>query len=166
MTTFVVADAAGQEGLGALLAAHCPRPAVVYLEGDLGAGKTTLARGFLRALGHAGPVRSPTYTLLEPYELAAGPVFHLDLYRLADAGELDYLGLRDLVGARAIVLVEWPARGEGGLPPPDLRVRIAHRDAGREVTLEAVTPAARSLVEKVASALSSGELPTTRDRLA
>ena len=135
MTTLDVADAGMQERVGALLAAACPRPAVIYLEGDLGAGKTTLARGFLRALGQAGPVRSPTYTLLEPYDLATGPVFHLDLYRLADAGELEYLGLRDLTGDRAILLIEWPERGTGGLPPPDLRIRITHHGAGRRLEL-------------------------------
>lgn len=163
MTAFDVADAEAQERLGALLAADCPRPAVIFLEGDLGAGKTTLARGFLRALGQTGPVRSPTYTLLEPYELAAGPVFHLDLYRLADGEELAYLGLRDLAGDRAILLVEWPERGAGALPAPDLRVRIEHRAAGRRVTLEATSPEARLLVAKVTSRLSSGGLQEKAD---
>lgn len=164
MTTLDVADAGRQERLGALLAAGCPRPAVVYLEGDLGVGKTTLARGFLRALGQTGAVRSPTYTLVEPYDLAAGPVFHLDLYRLADAGELEYLGLRDLTADGAILLVEWPERGEGSLPPPDLRIRISHQAAGRRVELEAVSPPMCLLVAKVASALFSGELQTKADR--
>ena len=163
MSVFEVTGPEAQEALGALLAAHCPRPAVLYLEGDLGAGKTTLARGFLRALGHRGAVRSPTYTLLEPYELAAGSVFHLDLYRLADPEELAYLGLRDLVGERAILIVEWPERGEGGLPPADLRIRIEHRGAGRQVDLEPATPEGRLLAAKVTSALFSGDLPTKQD---
>lgn len=139
-STLDIATPEAQERLGAALAAACPRPFVIFLEGDLGAGKTTLARGFLRALGQGGAVRSPTFTLLEPYDLPAGPVFHLDLYRLADAEELAYLGLRDLVGGRSILLVEWPERGQGELPAPDLRIRIEHLVDGRRVRLEAVSP--------------------------
>lgn len=163
MTPLDLATPEALEALGALLARHCPRPAVIFLEGDLGAGKTTLARGFLRALGHRGAVRSPTYTLLEPYEPADGPIFHLDLYRLADPEELAYLGLRDLVGERAILLVEWPERGQGGLPPADLRIRIAHRGGGRRIHLEPISPAGCLLAGEVTGAGSSGDLPTKRD---
>jgi tRNA threonylcarbamoyladenosine biosynthesis protein TsaE len=135
-----------QERFGATLASVCPRPFVIFLEGDLGAGKTTLVRGFLRALGHAGTVRSPTFTLLEPYDFPAGPVFHLDLYRLAHPDELAYLGLRDLFGGRAILLVEWPERGRGELPAPDLRILIEHLADGRRVRLEPVTASGHALV--------------------
>ena len=132
-----VADAAAMEALGAALARALPPGAVLRLRGELGTGKTTLARGFLAERGHAGAVRSPTYTLLEPYELPSGPVYHLDLYRLADPEELDYLGLRDLVDTRATFLVEWPEHGGDGLPPADIEVALAHDGAARDATCTA-----------------------------
>lgn len=105
------------------LASSAPSVASVHLNGPLGAGKTTFVRAFLRALGVTGPVRSPTYTLMEPYAIdrVGGPeqVMHLDLYRLGGADELEYLGLRDEL-AQALVLIEWPERAEGALPEPDL----------------------------------------------
>jgi tRNA threonylcarbamoyladenosine biosynthesis protein TsaE len=109
--------------------------AVIYLEGPLGAGKTTLVRGLLRALGVTGTIRSPTYTLLEPYEPGGRSVVHLDLYRLADPRELESLGLRDYPRERCWWLVEWPERGGARLPEPDLRLRLAHDPAGRRVEL-------------------------------
>ena len=109
-------------------------PALIHLEGDLGAGKTTFVRGYLRGLGHEGPVRSPTYTLIEPYTLPQGSLYHLDLYRLADSEELEYLGLRELLGSQALLFVEWPERGAGWLPPPDLRIEIRHHPQGRILT--------------------------------
>jgi tRNA threonylcarbamoyladenosine biosynthesis protein TsaE len=136
-------DADAQAAFGAALARACPPGCVVHLHGDLGAGKTTLVRGFLRARGHDGPVRSPTYTLIEPYELAGGAVYHLDLYRLGDPEELEYLGLRDLLGGEATLLIEWPERGEGWLPAPDLVVAIAHCAAGRDITVSALSEAGR-----------------------
>lgn len=125
--------AAETESLGAALAAVVAAPCVIALEGPLGAGKTTLARGFLRARGHAGPVRSPTYTLVESYPCAGVTVHHLDLYRLSDPEELEQLGVRDLVAADAIWLVEWPERGRGFLPPADwwLAFDCARGDARR-----------------------------------
>lgn len=119
-----VASAAEMEALGGRLAGAIRAPALVGLEGPLGAGKTTLVRGFLRALGHAGPVRSPSYTLLESYPLNTAEVHHLDLYRLVDPAELEDLGLRDLLGPRSICLIEWPERGQGVLPALDWWIRI------------------------------------------
>lgn len=110
--------------LGAALARIVAAPCVIALEGPLGAGKTTFVRGFLRARGYEGPVRSPTYTLVETYPLDGGPVHHLDLYRLADPEELEYLGVRDLATDDSIWLIEWPERGHGFLPPFDRHVRI------------------------------------------
>lgn len=128
---------ADQVALGARLGQLVGREGVIFLEGDLGAGKTTLARGFLQARGHQGKVKSPTYTLIEPYVLASGPCYHLDLYRLLDAEELDYLGLRDILSESAVVLIEWPERAKLLLPEPDLRIQIAHRSSseGRDIQL-------------------------------
>ena len=113
---------------------------VVFLEGDLGAGKTTFARGVLRALGFAGAVKSPTYTLVEPYQVAGIAVYHCDLYRLAAPDELEFLGLRELFAPASLWLIEWPERGIGWLPEPDLSIRIAHAGDGRSVLLRAASP--------------------------
>ena len=129
-------DAAATEALGRRLAAQladaCGQaPLVVHLEGPLGAGKTTLVRGLLRGLGHAGRVRSPTFTLLEPYELPGCEVAHLDLYRLADPMELDYLGLSDLLRPGVLVLVEWAGKGGDRLPGADVRLTLEYDGEGR-----------------------------------
>lgn len=131
---FMPADAAATARLGAALAhALGPDGAVLYLSGELGTGKTTLARALLQALGHAGSVRSPSYTLVEPYTLAGRRVFHIDLYRLSDPAELEYLGLRDLDPARDLILVEWPERGRGSLPAADLEIELGYATVGRRV---------------------------------
>ena len=144
-----LADEAATRALGAALAVTLEGGGVVLLHGDLGAGKTTLARGFLRALGYQGAVRSPTYTLLEPYTVAVGTVYHLDLYRLADPEELDYLGLRDLDEPGAIFLVEWPERGRGALPPADLEAHLEHAGDGRRARLEALGPRGKAWLERL-----------------
>lgn len=138
----MLADTAATEALGAAIAralAACGG-ASFWLEGDLGAGKTTLVRGLLRALGHAGSVKSPTYTLVEPYDVPTGRLYHLDLYRLADPEELEFLGVRELgkeLAEGATVVVEWPARGRGFLPPPDLCIGLSPQGDGRVARLEA-----------------------------
>lgn len=108
---------------------------VVYLRGELGAGKTTFARALLRALGVGERVKSPTYSLLERYMVNEHDAFHLDLYRIAGAGELEWLGLDELDVAEAIVLIEWPERGEGALPAPDLEILLEHTGKGRMATV-------------------------------
>ncbi len=145
---------AAQLAFGRRLGEAVTAPALLFLEGDLGAGKTTLARGFLQARGHTGPVRSPTYTLIEPYALPHGTVYHLDLYRLGDPEELEYLGLREMLAEQAVLLVEWPERGAGWLPPPDLRLHLAYSEAGgaRRLRLEAATPRGEALCSALSGA--------------
>lgn len=123
---------------------------VIYLEGDLGAGKTTFARALLTSLGVGERVKSPTYSLIETYRAGALDAHHLDLYRIADAGELEWLGLADLWTPRALVLVEWPERGTGSLPPADLVVHFRHAGDRREVVAEPRS----ALGERLVAALS------------
>ncbi len=141
-----------QLAFGAALGQALGRRALVFLEGDLGTGKTTLVRGLLRARGHVGAVRSPTYTLVEPYALREGPCYHLDLYRLSDPEELEYLGLRELLAEEALVLVEWPERGAGWLPAPDLRISLSH--AGDGACRRALVEARTEIGDDAVSAIS------------
>lgn len=132
--------AEGTEDFGARLARSRPAPdalSVIYLTGDLGAGKTTLTRGFLRELGVTGPVRSPTYTLVEIYTLGSLTALHLDLYRLSDAAELDNLGVREWARGGHLWLVEWPERGADRLPGADLVITLTAGDAGHDIDVVA-----------------------------
>ena len=138
-----------QEALGGLLANYCPASCIIYLQGDLGAGKTTLVRGFLRGLGYRGNVKSPTYTLLEPYELESRTCYHFDLYRLADPDELEFLGVRDLLDGQAILLVEWPERGEGFLPEADLVIHLEHSGKARRLSMTGKTKTGASIVRRL-----------------
>lgn len=143
-----LADEAATTALGAALAASRPAQAVVHLQGDLGAGKSTLARALLRALGVEGAIRSPTYTLVERYGLSdGGEAWHLDLYRLGDAAELDFLGLDEAVAT--LWLVEWPDKGGAGLPPADLRVELSVDGEGRLAVLEAPSPAGQAWLARL-----------------
>ena len=137
--------------LGEALAATQPARAVVFLEGELGAGKSTLARAWLRALGVTGAIKSPTYALVERYPIPGGEAAHLDLYRLAAAAELDFLGLDELAAEATLWLVEWPERGAGSLPPPDLRLALAAEGAGRRAVLEARSPTGQAWLGRVPS---------------
>lgn len=133
--------------LGQALAHTRPTQAVVHLQGDLGAGKSTLARALLRALGVQGSIRSPTYTLIERYPLAHGEAWHLDLYRIGDAGELDFLGLDEATAD--LWLVEWPERGVGGLPPVDLVVALEIDGHGRRARLQARSVKGEAWLERL-----------------
>jgi tRNA threonylcarbamoyladenosine biosynthesis protein TsaE len=144
-----LADAQATERLGCRIAeAVCRLPGhwLITLQGGLGAGKTTLVRGFLKGLGHRGRVPSPTYTLIEPYSAAGRSVLHVDLYRLADPEELEYLGFRELFTGDAIVLVEWPERAGSDLPEPDLLIRLQIKGAGRIAVVRAISERARALL--------------------
>jgi tRNA threonylcarbamoyladenosine biosynthesis protein TsaE len=136
-------DAAATEALGADLGdwVRSQPGGMVYLEGVLGAGKTTLMRGLLRALGVSGPIRSPTYTLIEPYEVAGRRLLHADLYRLGDPRELFALGLEDDPPSQTWWFVEWPERGAGVLPPADARIQLTASGAGREASIMLWSPA-------------------------
>lgn len=142
------ADADAQEALGRELAAALDGRGVVYLEGDLGAGKTTLTRGILRGYGHTGAVKSPTYTLVEPYELAAATVYHFDLYRLTDPEELELMGIRDYCRPDTLAVIEWPERGQPLLPPPDLVITIRAMTQGRELVFTARNELGQSVLRK------------------
>ena len=133
-------DEAATVAAGSVVGRALTSAAVVFLMGELGAGKTTFTRGALRGLGHAGSVKSPTYTLCEPYDLAdAGQFCHLDLYRLSNPEELEFLGIRDYVASGAMLFIEWPSKGEGWLPMPDLQVALVESDNGRELKITALT---------------------------
>lgn len=145
-----VSDQAATEAFGAQLAqAFAGSGALVFLHGPLGAGKTTLVRGLLRAYGHSGAVRSPTYTLIEEYHLPTATVLHLDLYRLGSAEELDYLGLREQLNGQTLVLIEWPERGTGWLPSADLGVCLDYADSGRQIELQAHSALGESVIAKL-----------------
>lgn len=122
---------------------------VVFLDGILGAGKTTFCRGVLTAFGHTGPVKSPTYTLVEPYEFEGVNVFHFDLYRLGVPEELEFMGIRDYFQANSLCVIEWPGRGEGFLPEADLLVKVTPENGGRRLSISASTPLGKECLRKL-----------------
>jgi len=141
MTTLVIPDEAAQERCGARLYAQLPQAALVTLSGPLGAGKTTLVRGMLRAASYQGPVKSPTFTLVEAYELPTRRIFHFDLYRLDPSLEmLDDLGFRDYLTSDALVVVEWPERAADEIPAPTLAITLAYHESGRQLTWTSALP--------------------------
>ncbi len=134
---------------GAELAQVSDGQGVIFLEGDLGMGKTTLCRGVLQGFGHKGAVKSPTYTLVEPYELKDKQVYHFDLYRLSDPEELEYLGIRDYFDNQALCLIEWPDKGAGILPQPDLTLSITVEGRGRRIQWQSGTQFGQQLADKL-----------------
>ncbi len=134
---------------GSLMELSREGPICVALQGELGAGKTSWVRAMLQGSGYPGRVVSPTYTLLEPYSVGEFTILHLDLYRLSDPGELEFLGLEDMVAPLTIICAEWPERGEGVLPSPDLELQFSYRGEGRQLRILAFSEPGRRWLETV-----------------
>ena len=148
--SFKIDDEAAMIALGGDIAEAFRSKMTITLRGDLGAGKTTLSRGLLQNLGHQGAVKSPTYTLVEPYDLDVGTVYHFDLYRVIDPEELDYIGFADYLSQGSLCLIEWPERGNGYLSAADVSVDIEHHRIGREVTVMALTDTGTDFLSRLA----------------
>ena len=153
---FALADEEATVALGAAMAPIVAdiarnRGLILFLCGDLGAGKTTLTRGLLRALGVIGAVKSPTYTLVEPYALSDLNVYHFDLYRPRDPEELEFMGVRDYFSSGSLCIVEWPDRGGEFLPTPDVLLNIQPLDGGRSIDVETVSAVGELLLEGLAA---------------
>jgi len=146
MLKCILDSAAATEALGTRLAARLTPGCIIYLSGDLGAGKTTLVRGLVHALGHQGAVKSPTFTLVEPYQIGQWQLFHWDLYRLTDPEELEFLGLRDQLDGQAVLLIEWPEYGYGELPTADLQINLNYFGEGRTCQIAAVSAAGQLIL--------------------
>jgi tRNA threonylcarbamoyladenosine biosynthesis protein TsaE len=162
---FPLPDEAATLRLGAALAAQLQPGLVIYLEGDLGAGKTTLARALIRALGHAGPVKSPTYSLVEVYVISSLYLYHFDFYRFESPEEFLDAGLDEYFNDSSICLVEWPERAQGCVPPPDLRFCLQHAGPGRVLEALAETPAGASCLSRltrIPGAARSSAMPAPR----
>lgn len=136
------------EQFGACLSPLLGQKVLLTLEGELGAGKTILVRGLLRGAGYPGPVKSPTFSLVEPYEIGTGKVFHFDMYRLRDPEELEYIGIRDYLSAPALCIVEWPEKAGNFLPVGDIHIMIKRTGQGREVKIQAQTEHGQKLIRE------------------
>jgi tRNA threonylcarbamoyladenosine biosynthesis protein TsaE len=147
----ILPDESATLALGAAIARALAPGLLIYLQGELGAGKTTLARGLLRALGHQGAVKSPTYTLVEVYDVSRLHLYHFDFYRFHDPKEWLEAGFRDTFNGRNVGLIEWPEKATGFLPPADLVVMLHVQDAGRLATIESHSPAGDMMMGKLAS---------------
>ena len=147
MSGMYLEDDAATLEFGGRVARSCSPPLVIHLRGDLGTGKTTFARGFIRTLGYSGQVKSPTFSLEESYMLEYARLFHFDLYRIRDPRELEFIGIRDAAdGPDAICLIEWPERGEGAIPKADIELAFEHAGAGRRVDSHIRSSQGRSVV--------------------
>ena len=131
-----LADSDATEQFGAKLWACLPDKALIFLHGDLGAGKTTLVRGLLRAAGVTGAIKSPTYALIEEYDVGERKIFHFDLYRLAEPDELEWIGIDDYLNQNALCFIEWAEKGAGVLPDADIHLTLTNHNAGRLIQLK------------------------------
>lgn len=148
--SFILADEIATIAMGKRIAdivkSKLKQGITVYLNGDLGAGKTTLTRGFVQGMGHIGNVKSPTYTLVEPYDLSDWQVYHFDLYRLADPEELEYMGIRDYFNDRSCSFIEWPEKGQGMIASADMVIDLAYFDEQRSITLQSASEIGQQLL--------------------
>ncbi len=149
-----LADEAQMIEFGRQLGRAARPDATIFLQGNLGMGKTTLCRGVVQSFGHAGVVKSPTYTLVEPYDFGEELVYHFDLYRLADPEELEYLGIRDYFSAPSLRLIEWPDKGEGVLPPADLELTISLDGTGRRISVKPYNNKGQIIADTLAETLA------------
>jgi len=137
--------------MGYVLAKNITQGAVIYLHGDLGAGKTTFTRGVVQGLGHTGKVKSPTYTLVEPYELENQSIYHFDLYRLADPEELEFMGIRDYFNDNSICMIEWPEKGADFLAEADLELTLEYVAEKRKVSIMSKTVKGEEIVDRLSN---------------
>ncbi len=150
---WLLADEQQMVAFGRQLGVAARPEASIYLQGNLGMGKTTLCRGVVQSFGHVGVVKSPTYTLVEPYDFVEGLVYHFDLYRLADPEELEYLGIRDYFSTAAVRLIEWPDRGAGILPRADLELQIELEGTGRRIRIKPWSLRGESILSTLVEAI-------------
>lgn len=148
--TLDLADEAATLDFGAVLAKATQDGLIIYLHGNLGAGKTTLVRGLLHAAGHAGKVKSPTYTLVEPYSLQGLNIYHFDLYRFTDDEEWEAAGFRDYFNPQSVCIIEWPEKAENVLPVPDIDITFTIKESGRNVSLTAHSVPGQQYLDTIA----------------
>jgi tRNA threonylcarbamoyladenosine biosynthesis protein TsaE len=133
---FFLSDNEATQQFGARLWELLPKKSLIFLHGDLGAGKTTLVRGLLRAAGVTGAIKSPTYALIEEYDVSERKIFHFDLYRLADSEELEWIGIDDYLNQNALCFIEWSEKGAGVLPAANVNITLTSQDSGRLVKID------------------------------
>lgn len=156
MCEYFLTDEEATLSFGNLVGEVCSGVGCIYLKGELGTGKTTLSRAIVRHFGYKGAVKSPTFTLVEPYELGSFRIYHFDLYRLADPAELEFLGVDEYFSQDSLCLVEWPEKGVGYLPPPDLIIELQVHNRGRKMKLSQCSEMGKLMVTRIKKVMQPG----------